>query len=158
MHKIRVSTPASTISISLRTLPDSEDNPSLTLIASPGPKGDTGPEGPDPWLDPIQDIDDASGDVEIDYSLGKHVRLTIVGNVTSLSVVNWPIANRIARLTLEILNTGNFDIQAWPDGTLWQSGNVPFITQGAGKKDRIILSTTDAGATIYGDPVGYDYR
>ena len=127
------------------------------LAAMPGPQGAQGPEGPDPWLEPIQDLA-AAGALTIDYRLGKHVRLTLAGDVTSFSVIGWPAPNRIARLTLEILNTGDFGILAWPSGTLWQSGSVAQITRGLGARDRIILSTTDAGATIYADPIGFDYR
>ena len=123
----------------------------------PGPQGAPGPEGPDPWLDPIQDIT-ASGAVVIDYALGKHVRLNLSGDVTSFTVIGWPAPNRIARLTLEILNTGAFGILAWPPGTLWQAGSVAQITRGLGARDRIILSTTDAGTNIYADPIGFDYR
>jgi hypothetical protein len=150
---IKVRTIASSIKLTLI----SSEPAVATLISSPGPQGVQGPSGPDPWLEPIQDIN-ASGAVEINYALGKHVRLHLVGTVTQLSVSGWPIANRIARLTLEILNEGNFGILAWPNGTIWQSASVPEITQGAGARDRIILSTTDSGETIYGDPVGFDYR
>ena len=94
----------------------------------------------------------------VDYALGKHVRLNLTGDVTSFSVINWPAPNRIARLTLEILNGGDFGILAWPPGILWQSGSVAQITRWAGARDRIILSTTDAGATLYADPIGFDYR
>ena len=128
-----------------------------SIVSSPGPQGAQGPRGPDPWLDPVQDVT-GSGAVLIDYAAGKHVRLKVAGNITSLSVVNWPPAGRIARLTLEILNDGNFNIGAWPVGTVWQDGSVPMITPGAGARDRFILSTTDAGATIFGDPVGFNYR
>ena len=129
----------------------------IALLSSPGPRGAQGEQGPDPWLEPIQNIA-ASGSLEINYSLGKHVHLTLTGDVTSFSVIGWPVANRIARLTLEILNSGDFGILAWPGQVLWQSGSTPEITRGAGARDRIILSTSDAGTTIYGDPVGFDYR
>lgn len=131
--------------------------PAVAVAAMPGPQGAQGPAGPDPWLEPIQNIE-AGGALVIDYSLGKHVRLTMTADITVFSVIGWPAPNRIARLTLEILNTGDFGILAWPEGTLWQSGSGPDITRGAGARDRIILSTTDAGASIYGDPVGFDYR
>jgi hypothetical protein len=153
MSSIRITTTAAPIKLELL----SSEPAVATIVSSPGPEGAPGPSGPDPWLEPIQDIA-ASGAVEINYALGKHVRLTLTGNVSSLAVTGWPVANRIARLTLEILNEGNFGILAWPNGTIWQSGSVPEITQGAGARDRIILSTTDGGLTIYGDPVGFDYR
>jgi hypothetical protein len=153
MNTIKITTLAAPIKLTL----NSSEPAVATLIAGPGPQGVQGPSGPDPWLEPIQNLT-GNGALDINYALGKHVRLTLAGNVTQLSVSGWPVANRIARLTLEILNEGNFGILAWPNGTIWQSGSVPEITQGAGARDRIILSTTDSGATIYGDPVGFDYR
>jgi len=125
-----------------------------------GPRGRIGPEGPagpDPWLAAVQDVS-AQGGVTLVYSAGKHVRLTLLGNITSLSVEGWPVANRLARLTLETINTGNFNVLSWPAGSLWQGGIIMPLTQGAGAKDRFVLSTTDAGSTIFVDAVGFDYR
>lgn len=162
MQEIAVTTQTVPIEVAVRSsapiaLSLASPRAEIALVASPGPRGAQGDQGPDPWLEPIQNIT-ASGALIIDYSLGKHVRLTLAGDVTSFAVTGWPAANRIARLTLEVLNGGNFGILAWPTGIIWQSGSVPEITQGAGARDRIILSTTDTGATIYGDPVGFDYR
>ncbi len=112
-----------------------------------------GPQGPDPWDEPVQIIS-ASGALVIDYSLGKHVVLTLTGNVTSLTVSNWPAATTIARLTLEILNGGSFTIQSWP-GVLWPDGVAP--TQTPNGKDMIILTTVNAGARTFGHLVGLNY-
>jgi len=155
MPTIKVQTLAAPITLVLKSSQPASAR--LSLIASPGPQGAQGPEGPDPWLEPIQDIE-AMGALIINYARGKHVRLNLIGDVTSFSVINWPPPNRIARLTLEILNGGDFGILAWPPGTLWQSGSVAQITRGEGARDRLILSTTDAGATLYADPIGFDYR
>ena len=154
MTVIRV---ASTASLPIRLSVLSSEPVVAKLAVMPGPQGAQGPEGPDPWLEPIQDLT-ASGSLIVDYALGKHVRLNLTGDVTSFSVIGWPASNRIARLTLEILNAGDFGILAWPPGTLWQAGSVAQITRGLSARDRIILSTTDAGATVYGDPIGFDYR
>lgn len=155
MPTIKVQTLAAPITLVLKSSQPASAR--LSLIASPGPQGAQGPEGPDPWLEPIQDLT-ASGPLIVDYALGKHVRLVLTADVTAFSVINWPPPNRIARLTLEIVNVGDFGILAWPPGTLWQSGTAPDLTRGEGARDRLILSTTDAGATVYGDPVGFDYR
>lgn len=112
------------------------------------PQGLRGPAGPDPWLDPVQVIS-AAGPLAINYALGKHVRLTLTGDVT-LSVTNWPPMDRIARLTLEIQNTGAFGI-TWPT-VLWPGGLEPTLT--ASGTDIVILSTTTAGAVVYGFPAG----
>lgn len=153
MSLIRITTTAAPIRLELL----SSEPAAASIVSTPGPQGAAGEAGPDPWLEPVQDIA-ASGALVIDYALGKHVRLALGGNVTSFAVNNWPARDRIARLTLEIVNGGGFGILAWPDGTLWQSGSVPELTRGAGARDRIILSTTDGGTTIYGDPIGFDYR
>ena len=154
MTIIRVS---STASVPIRLSVLSSEPVVAKLSAMPGPQGVQGPKGPDPWLEPIQDLT-ASGPLIIDYALGKHVRLNLTGDVTSFSVIGWPVPGRIARLTLEIVNGGDFGILAWPPGTLWQTGSVAQITRGLGARDRIILSTTDAGTTLYADPIGFDYR
>lgn len=129
----------------------------LERMGPRGPLGPEGPAGPDPWLAAVQDVS-GQGVVNLFYSAGKHIRLTLLGDITQLNVTGWPIANRVARLTLEITNTGNFGILSWPAGSLWQGGITMPITQGAGAKDRFVLSTTDAGATIFVDAVGFDYR
>lgn len=112
---------------------------------------------PDPWLEPIQTID-ASGDVVIDYSLGKHCVLNVIGDIDTISVTNWPVPGRIARLTLEFINTGPYGVTSWDSSIMWPGGAVPDITQGPNRRDRVILSTTDGGAVVYGDSIGFDYR
>lgn len=112
----------------------------------------TGLRGPDPWAEPIQNIS-ASGNVSIDYGLGKHVRLTLTGNAT-LAVVNWPPDKVLGRLSLRIINTGNFTL-VWPAGVKWFAGGAEhFVTQGAGKCDWVILSTDDGGTNILGMVAG----
>jgi hypothetical protein len=108
-------------------------------------------------MEPIQTIT-AQGNVVIDYSLGRHCVLNVVGQVTNLSVTNWPPAGRIARLTLELTNTGPYDVTTWDYSIVWPEGAEPILTTGAGVVDRIILSTADGGVTVFGDVVGYDYK
>lgn len=117
--------------------------------------GAQGPAGPDPWMDPVQHVF-ASGPITINYSLGKYVVLTLDSDAT-LSVSNWPIANRIARLTLDVRNQGSHSL-TFPIGVLWHQGQIPVNTPGLGSKDIFILSTTDGGATIFGHVVGLDFR
>jgi hypothetical protein len=127
----------------------------FSIVGTPGPRGE---RGPDPWLDPVQVIAHEGGPLEIDYAAGKHVRLTMEGDVDELTVVNWPAENRIARLTLEVMSTGSFQVGEWPAGTLWPLGVAPVLTVGPGAHDLIILTTTDGGATILGCPVGYNFQ
>jgi hypothetical protein len=120
--------------------------PQVVEIAVPG---ETGPAGPDPWAEPIQEIA-AAGATVIDYAAGKHVRLSVTAGA-AISVTNWP-AGRIARLTLEIDSNGS--ALALPAGVLWPGGSAPVI--GAGRHI-LVLMTTDAGATLYGMPAGLNF-
>lgn len=114
-----------------------------------GEQGPQGPRGPDPWDDQAQVLS-ASGPLTVDYTAGKHVRLTLTGNV-ALTVVNWPVAHTVARLTLETFSSGNFQI-ALPPGTRTSNG-LPLLLTPEGN-DEMILSTTDGGQTVNAFMVG----
>lgn len=128
-------------------------SPSIIEVATgiPGPQGIA---GPDPWLEPIQDLTADGNGVDIDYSAGKHVRLTVTAN-DQISVANWPDADRIARLTLEIHCTGAFSLD-WPAEVKWPAGVAPELTPD--EVDVIILTTTTSGSVVYGFPAGIDMR
>lgn len=146
MTDIQIVTTAAPIRVeNLSTVPAS-----ITLSAT-GPRG---PAGPDPWLDPVQNIAAPGGSLLIDYALGKHVRLALNGN-TALAVTGWPGPNRIARLTLEITTSGAFGITEWPEGVMWQNGSAPEIT--ANGRDMIVLTTTDGGSQIFGFIAGVNF-
>ena len=115
----------------------------ITITAS----GAQGPAGPDPWLEPIQYLTADGGTLLIDYSLGKHVVLTVQAD-TVLDVTGWPLAGRIARLTLETINDGAFQITGWPAGTKSQQGQIPILTTGPNGEDTIVLTSIDGGASI----------
>lgn len=121
---------------------DISSTPSVITLASTGPRG---VPGPDPWLEGIQDLTANGGTLLIDYAAGKHVRLDLQAD-TIIDVENWPIVNRIARLTIEVDNAGAFQITGWPTGTRGQNGQTPVLTTGG--EDTIVLTTTDGGATI----------
>lgn len=132
---------------------------SLFQTTGPVPSGITyipGPAGDDGYEVPIQTVA-ASGAVTLDYSLGRHVVLNLVGNVSSISVSNWPDTGNLARLSIEVRNTGAYDISAWPAGTKWAFGAPPTITPGAGKIDVVALTTTDAGSSLVGYFIGKDF-
>ncbi|WP_315806972.1 MULTISPECIES: hypothetical protein [unclassified Bradyrhizobium] len=95
--------------------------------------------------------------VEIDYAGGTMQQLILAGDVPKLNVVNWPGPGKIGRLILNITNTGAFAVKGWPAGTLWIGGMAPLLTEGAGKRDVVVLTTQDGGATVYGNIVGQDY-
>jgi hypothetical protein len=114
--------------------------------------GAQGAEGPDPWLDPVQVLD-GNGPITIDYSAGKHVRLRLLGD-TTISISNWPANNRIARLTIEIENTADFEV-TWPTA-VWAGGSSPPAVTSNGT-DIYILATTTAGTKVFGLIVGQDF-
>jgi hypothetical protein len=118
-------------------------------------QGPVGPPGPDPWLDPVQNITAEGENLVIDYAQGKHVRLTLAATITDLAVINWPAQNRIARLTLEITNSGDFDVTGWPANTKWPDGAPPSLTSQG--QDMVILTTTNSGGTIFGFPAGLNF-
>jgi hypothetical protein len=95
--------------------------------------------------------------VTIDYSKGTFQQLILSADVTSLTVINWPPTGKTGRLILQITNTGNFSIAGWQN-TEWTGGVAPTITQGAGKKDIVVLTTGSAGTEVFGNIVGQDYH
>jgi hypothetical protein len=96
--------------------------------------------------------------VLIDYAKGAFQNLILASNVSAISIINWPSTGKTGRLILQITNTGAFTLNGWPTGTMWSEGGVPVVTPGAGKRDILVLTTGDGGATIFGNIVGQDYR
>lgn len=100
--------------------------------------------------------------VQIDYSKGTFQQLILAANVTSLTVINWPPTGKTGRLILQITNTGNYSIAGWlntANGPVeWVGGIAPSITQGAGKKDIVVLTSGSNGSDIFGNIVGQDYH
>jgi hypothetical protein len=148
----------------------------LPVAGPPGPPGKDGiPEAPSDgksyaransaWTTALLGISRSSfalgavtaiGATTIDHAAGEMQTVTLTGNA-SLTVVNWP-AYGLAKLVLQIKNTGPYGVIAWPSGTLWPQGEAPLITPGAGKLDVIVLMTSDGGTTILGSIVGQDYQ
>jgi hypothetical protein len=95
--------------------------------------------------------------VTIDYAKGTFQQLILSADVTSLDVINWPSTGKTGRLILQVLNTGSFTISGWQN-TEWVGGVAPTITQGAGKKDIVVLTTGSGGTEIFGNIVGQDYH
>lgn len=98
-----------------------------------------------------------SSSVEIDYARGTFQNLILAANVTSISIIGWPRVGKTGRLVLQITNTGNYSATGWPTGTVWTGGFAPTVTQGAGKRDIVVLTTPNAGHDIFGNVVGQNY-
>lgn len=99
----------------------------------------------------------ASGaSVTLDYAKGASQQLILAANVTSISVTNWPPQGKPGRLILQITNTGTYSVTGWSN-TEWAGGVAPNVTQGAGKKDIVVLTTMSAGVEVFGNIIGQDY-
>jgi hypothetical protein len=92
----------------------------------------------------------ASASLTINMNLGWHVALTLGATVTSFSVTNPAPSGNLTKLVLEINNGGAYNISSWPSGTVWVNGTAPTITSGSGKKDTIILTSTNGGSSWRG--------
>jgi hypothetical protein len=90
----------------------------------------------------------AGAALTIDMSKGWHVALSLGATVTSFAVTNWPATGSVGKLTLDITNTGSFNITTWPTTTIWAGGAAPTITSGAGKQDTIVLTSTNGGTAF----------
>lgn len=95
--------------------------------------------------------------VTIDYAKGTFQNLILAANVSAISIINWPPTGKTGRLIVQITNTGNFSLAGWPN-TEWVAGVAPVITQGAGKKDILVLTTASSGAEVFGNIIGQDYH
>jgi hypothetical protein len=100
------------------------------------------------------------GSVVIDYAKGTFQNLILAANVTALSIINWPRNSKTGRVILKVTNTGSYFIAAaaWPAGTEWVGGSAPTITVGAGSIDLLVLVSGSAGAEIFGNIAGQNYK
>jgi hypothetical protein len=95
--------------------------------------------------------------LSIDMSLGSDVALSLASTISvAFAITNWPASGTLGRVVLDISNTGAYNISAWPTGTIWQDGTAPTITSGNGKKDTILLTSSDGGASFRGFVVAQD--
>ncbi|KKN24765.1 hypothetical protein LCGC14_0891500 [marine sediment metagenome] len=95
----------------------------------------------------------------LDYTEGAYRKLTLTGNVTSLTIDNWPASIKVGSLTLRIKQdaTGGRTI-TWPAATDWAGGTAPTLSTAANAVDFVMLWTDDAGITVYGAEVGLDFK
>lgn len=101
-----------------------------------------------------QTVTASSAALSIDVSAGGAIKLALSASVTSLTVKNWPPEGTFGRLLLEITNGGAYAMSGWPGTTIWSGGTAPVITSGAGKKDSILLTSSDGGTTFRGYLIG----
>lgn len=105
-------------------------------------------------LNKSQTVAAAAGALAIDVNNGYNVELTLNGSVTALTLSNWATTGFLGRLLLNITSTGAFTMAGWPGTTRWSGGVAPTITSGAGKRDSIVLTSSDGGVTFRGSVAG----
>lgn len=90
-----------------------------------------------------------SGAVAIDYTNGQYQYGTVTGNITSVTVSNWPASGNAGWMTLELTQdgTGSRTI-ALASAYKTVGGGGITLTTTAGAKDKLRLETRDAGTTI----------
>jgi hypothetical protein len=101
-----------------------------------------------------QSITASGASLSIDLSLGWVINLTLSANVTSIAFTNPPASGKFLRVPFNISSTGSFSMTGWPGTTIWSGGNPPTITSGSGKKDTILLTSSDGGSNFRGYVVG----
>lgn len=100
----------------------------------------------------------AGGALQLDYQRGTFQRLILAGDVTEMSIIGWPRAGKTGRLILQVTNTGNFAIDAWPVTTMWtNNGDQPTVSVGVGARDIFVLTAADGGNEFFANVVGQNY-
>lgn len=96
-----------------------------------------------------------SGTESIDYDLGNVVNATITGNVTSLTVTNWPTANE-GKLTLYITqaNGGGHLVSDWGLVNKWIGGTLPVLSTALNATDIIMITSPNGSTLRIGSHVG----
>lgn len=96
---------------------------------------------------------DGSANVNVDF--GNTVQATLTAATMFAPVTGWPGEGEEGKLTLYIQSdSGGPHTITWPAGIHWVNGNEPDMSQFTGKWDVIILTTIDAGNTVFGFHVG----
>lgn len=81
-------------------------------------------------------------------------------DVSEVAFSAWPEAGTAQRITLYVAQdgVGGHTISGWPSEVLWPGGTVPSISTGPNAIDCLIFESFSAGAEIFGNYVGRDYR
>jgi len=107
----------------------------------------------------VANLTPTSGAVVLPASQVDCFQVTLTQNVTSVSVDGWPAAGRTQRCVLYLKQdaTGGRSFTGWPSNLL-ASGSQPLVfTTTPNAIDVFVLSSIDAGATIFVDQVGANY-
>jgi len=90
-----------------------------------------------------------SGAVTLDYENGNYQYATLTGNVTSLTINNWPASGAGAWMTLELIQDGTGS-RTLTLGSAYKTQGAAGVTltTTASKRDKLYLQSRDAGTTI----------
>ena len=94
-------------------------------------------------------IGNISGAVTLDYTNGNYQYATLTGNVTSLTINNWPASGTGGWMTLELIQDGTGG-RTLALGSAYKTVGASGVTltTTASKRDKLYLQTRDAGTTI----------
>ena len=92
-----------------------------------------------------------TGGVTIDFAAGPHHEITHgAGNITSVTVNNWPASGKTGSLTVDYVQDGTGGrTVTHPSGTVW-AGGAPTFDTAASKTNRVTYVTRDGGTEIVG--------
>jgi hypothetical protein len=99
-----------------------------------------------------------SGSVTVDLDTARVHRLTMTGNVTSVTFSNVPTSGTAAGLTLYLVQDGTGTrTVTWPASVKWPGGIAPVLSTAASAVDVIVMETTDGGSVWYANFAGRAY-
>lgn len=90
-----------------------------------------------------------TGAESINYANGNVHNLTLTGDVSSITISNWPATGNEGRLTLYINQDSTARTISWPAAVKWTDGTAPSLTT-VSQTYVVVLTTIDGGTTIYG--------
>lgn len=102
---------------------------------------------PPPSRNVVTTVAPAGGVLTLDASLGDYFKTTLTANCT-LEIVNAPQA---CTLSLDVTQGSPIRNMAYPAGFKWQGGVVKNVSGVAGAVDKLVMTTTDSGATFLAD-------
>lgn len=97
----------------------------------------------------VHNAGNVSGAVTLDYTNGHWQYATLTGNVTSLTVNNWPASGKGGWLTLELVQDGTGS-RTLTLGSAYDTpgGSGVTLSTAAGARDVLYLRTRDGGTTV----------
>jgi hypothetical protein len=90
----------------------------------------------------------SAGTLTLDYTAGPIFTVANNANITTFAVSNWPPTGTMGAIVLILTGNGTTYTQSWGSAVKWPGGSAPTITTTNGKRDYIVLNSSDAGTTI----------